>query len=91
MSSLEFDKGVAEGRKQLRDELDACDKRNSELRELLSNYTCTEVEVVDDITGFTGIITRVRDYADGSIKGYVKQKGKAEGIWFELDRLKEVK
>ena len=46
--------------------------------------------VVDDFTGFTGIVTRVTEFADGSFQCMVERKGDAKALWFELDRLREV-
>lgn len=100
-----FNDGVSEGRSQVQDDIDASERCNAELRcqvEMLSEALWDDVEeidvdigdnVIDDMTGYSGVITRVTEYADGSFQAYVETTiNKAlHGSWFELDRLREVK
>lgn len=101
-----FNRGVTEGRGQVQDDIDATERCNAQLRtrvEWLSDLLWGEDgepetidvdigdDVEDELTGFAGVITRVTEYADGRFTARVERLGDAKALWFELDRLKEVK
>jgi len=77
-----FNAGIAEGKAQIQDAMCSVEELDVDIGD----------EVIDVLTGFIGIITRVTEYSDGSFQCYVERtiKKALHGAWFELDRLKEV-
>jgi len=92
--------GISEGKMQSQDEIcrlttQLNTERNeywNTLQEMFGSETIYGVDigdnVTDDLTGFTGILTRVTEFTDGSFQGMIERLGDAKSIWFELDRLK---
>jgi len=75
-----FNAGIKEGKAQVQDAMCSVEEIAVDIGD----------NVVDDFTGFTGIVTRVTEFADGSFQCMVERKGDAKALWFELDRLREV-
>ncbi len=86
-----FKAGVLEGRSQVQDDIDATEEMNRQLLELTNKLGIGD-EVIDKLTSYQGVITRVTQYSDGSFQCYVERtiKNALHGAWFEINRLIEV-